>query len=165
MSDIENIEDPIELELQEDALNLAKKKARWNGAKSILSPIAVAASKLEITPRLTGSGLEIYFSGDKDKLTKALRILRTAGFSTDADRPEAGKTEWYAWFHNPACSLKIWFHFVSSVCKQVKVGTRMQEVDVYEVQCGETNTLDGIAASGVLSAPEESPPALEHVSG
>lgn len=138
MSEIEVIsENPIEIQLQEEALRLVKLKAKWNGCKSTLAPIANALSLLGIEPRFNGD-LDVCFTGDKEKFTAAMRILRVAGFTpSNPNRPKKGDTGWHSFFNKPDCTVQILLNFTSSVCKRVKVGTKTVEQDVYEVQCGD----------------------------
>jgi hypothetical protein len=132
-------ENPIEIQLAEDTLALVKKKMKWAAAKEILRPISNAMMLIGIETRLDSTHFNVVFSGDKELLTKAVRILRVAGFSFDpSDRPKAGETSWSTYFRHPDCQINIWFYFTSTVCKQVQVGTKTVEVPVYEVQCGET---------------------------
>lgn len=130
-------ENIIDLQLQEEALNFAKKKAKWNVNRTLLSSIVNALTKLAIEPTFGNDHLNIQCTGDKSKLVAVMRILRTSGFSTNADRPVKGDSQWYAWFDSNECSARIWFSFTSSVCRQVKVGTKTVTVDVYETQCGD----------------------------
>lgn len=166
MSDIETIQCPIELQLQEQALNLAKTKAKWNGCKSLLGPVVNAVAKLGIEPTF-GYCLDISFSGDAKRLAAVVRILRISGWNSNAAKPVKGDTSWHAIFDHPDTQVTIWMYFTSSVCKRVKTGTKMVETDIYEVQCGDisgTDTelpalpnavpaLDRDAASGIENIP------------
>lgn len=129
-------DDPIELALAESALILAKSRAKWNSIKDFYRPILNAVQRLGIEPRLTNE-IDLSFAGDAHRLASVVRILRTAGFTTDAARPKQGDTQWVAYYAHPDCSTRVWLFFTSSVCKRIKVGTKMVEQDVFEVQCGE----------------------------
>jgi hypothetical protein len=129
-------ENPIDLYLQEQALNLSKVRAKWNANRSILSPIVNALHKLKIEPTLH-STLDVSVSGDAKRLADVVRIFMVSGFKATSSKPKAGDTTWHSYFSHPNCSIDIWFYFTSSVCKRVKVGTKMVEQDVYEVQCGD----------------------------
>lgn len=136
MTNLALIKSPIEVQFEEQQLALDKRRLLWESSKHILGPVAAALHAAGIEPRLTDS-LDISFSGDKDKIAQIFRIVRVAGFATTADRPKQGDSSWYAWFYHPDCKLAIWFSFSSSVCRRVKVGTELQEVDIYETQCGD----------------------------
>lgn len=166
MSEIEVIsENPIEIQLQEEALRLVKLKARWNGCKSTLAPIANALSLLGIEPRFS-SDLDVCFTGDKEKFTAAMRILRVAGFTpSNPNRPKKGDTGWNSFFNKPDCTVQIWLNFTSSVCKRVKVGTKTVEQDVYEVQCGDISEVPELpCVTDPILVMESTPASTEQIS-
>jgi len=141
-------ENLIDIQLQEQALELAKRRAKWNANRGLLSSVVNALHKIGLEPELTGD-LNVPCSGNKQRLAQIVRIFRTAGFSTTAERPKQGDSSWYAYFDHPECSIRIWFVFSSSVCRRVKTGTKMVEVDIYETVCGEAtpaieHTVDAI---------------------
>jgi hypothetical protein len=144
-TNVESITDPIELDLAEKAIALAKIRQRWASIKDFYRPIVNAFHRLGIEPSLS-SDVDISFSGDASKLAAVVRILRTSGFTTNSDRPKQGDTTWYARYTHEECPTSVWLYFTSSVCKRVKVGTKMVEQDVYEVQCGDGNITDAFPA-------------------
>jgi hypothetical protein len=146
------LDDPIEIALAEQALSLAKSRAKWNSIRDFYRPIVNALHRLGLEPRLS-SDVDLHFSGDAHKLASVVRILRTAGFSTTAARPKQGDTQWSAYYHHPDCGTSVWLYFTSSVCKRVKVGTKMVEQDVYEVQCGDITAADEPPALTIVPAP------------
>lgn len=88
-------------------------------------------------------GFELTFSppyihltgcGDKDKFLKLIRIHRKHGHKPSI--PSKGATE-AMWFVNVTPELEIFVRFASTVCKRVQVGTKMEEVPIYETQCDE----------------------------
>src|ERR1700677_367322 len=135
------LEDPIEISLAENALALAKKRQRWNQVKEFYRPILNALTRLGLEPALS-SDVDLQFSGDAPKLAAVVRILRTSGFETTSPRPKQGDTTWSARYVHPECGVNIWLYFTSSVCKRVKVGTKMVEQDVYETQCGDISGIE-----------------------
>lgn len=154
------LEDPIELLLAQNAINLARARSRWASVKDFYRPILNAFQRLGIEPRLSND-LDIAFAGDAHKLAAVVRILRTNGFTTQSARPEPGSTTWYARYKHPEVPLDTWLSFTSSVCKRVKVGTKMVEEDIYEVQCGDISAmvdeqpaLTIVPASPELESPE-----------
>lgn len=130
------LDDPIELAFAERSLELAKGRQRWNSIKNFYLPLINAFQRLGLEPRLSGE-VDLNFAGDAHKLAAVVRILRTAGFSTTAERPKQGDTSWSAFYEHPNCAVRTWLHFTSSVCKRVKIGTKMVEQDIYETQCGD----------------------------
>jgi hypothetical protein len=135
------MDDPIEILLAEQALALAKQRQKWNSIKDFYRPIINALLRLGVEPSLS-SEIDVRFAGDAHKLASVVRILRTSGFNTDAARPKQGDTSWSAFYTHPDCGTKLYLYFSSSVCKRVKVGTKMVEQDVYETQCGDISAVD-----------------------
>ena len=126
----------IDEQFAEDRKQLREKQAEWLKHKDALLPVVLELEKLGIQPRWRWS-LDLYFSGDAAKLAAVVRVLRTRGWKTDAERPGSMATGWTGWFNHPECKAMIWLNFVSSVCRKVQVGTRVVEEPVYEIRCGE----------------------------
>ena len=135
------LEDPIEILLHKEQLNLAKKTATWEVAKPVFTPVINALEKLGIVPTNIDYYVGFSVAGDAELLTKIIRILRTGGFTTTADRPKKGENSWYAFFDYEGLTLRLFLNFTSTVCRRVKVGTKMVEQDIYEVQCGDDLSL------------------------
>lgn len=135
------LDDPIEIELAERALSLAKSRQKWNSIKDFYRPIINALQRLGIEPSFSND-IDVRFAGDAHKLAAAVRILRTSGFETISERPKPGDVSWTAWYDHPNCGTRLYLYFTSSVCKRVKTGTKMVEQDVYETQCGDISMPD-----------------------
>lgn len=131
-------ENLVDLQLQEESLAMTKRKLKWNGSRSIMAPVINALSKLELEPRLDATDVNYYFTGDKSKLLAVMRIVRSSGFNTTAERPKKGDSSWTARFTKEGCGLGLYLSFSSSVCRQVQVGTKTIQVPVYETVCGES---------------------------
>jgi hypothetical protein len=130
------VEQGVEYTLK-SALELVEK---WNQVRSQLTPMIEELIKVEIEPAFASYSLDISFTGDKDKLVAALRIIMREGYKGKEEKPKQGDTSWYSWFHAEG-KHPIWFSFTSSVCRRVKVGTKMVEQDVYEVRCGDDSVV------------------------
>jgi len=151
-ADIETLAaDPIELALAESALALAKSRAKWNSIKDFYRPIINAVQRLGLEPTLSNE-VDLRFAGDAQKLAAVVRVLRTAGFTTTAERPKQGDTTWHAYYEHPNCATRVWLYFTSSVCKRVKVGTKMVEQDVYETRCDDISGIETPVLTIVPSA-------------
>lgn len=138
MTNIEAIdENIIDLQLQEEQLKLTKRKAKWNSCRQSMVGIINALAKIGVEPEFCSDYIAVRFSGDKKRLASVIRIMRTSGYETTDSRPKPGDSEWYAWFYSKDGSCRIWFNFASTICRRVKVGTKMVEQDVYETICGE----------------------------
>jgi hypothetical protein len=93
--------------------------------------------ELDIDPifSLANGDINLAFTGDGIKLSEVWKALRTAGYQPNS-RPEKGNSTFYTGWCQQGYS-RIWMSFSSAVCRRVKVGTKMVEQDIYEVQCGE----------------------------
>jgi len=81
------------------------------------------------------SSLDISYAGDKLVLQGIFKALRALGYRTDK-RPKENDSQWTAYWDHPDSDMRIWLKFSSTVCKRVKIGTKMEQVDVYETRCG-----------------------------
>ena len=130
------IEDPIDEKLTQEVSEIERRREKWFELRDLYLPLVRRFKELKLEPYFDGRDINISFSGDKAKLTSVIRILRTNGFDTDADAPKANSNYWSAYFTNSEDSrIQFWISFSSTVCRMVKVGTKMVEQDVYEVQC------------------------------
>ena len=128
--------------LDQEQEALEAKREKWNRQRSILLPIIKAFKSLGAAPRFDfRDSLDIALSGDKHLLAGAVRALRTRGFKSDSDPPGKKDSSWSTFFYNGDVweddTIKIWLSFSSTVCRRVKVGTKVETVDVYETVCDE----------------------------
>lgn len=118
---------------------------KWYAEReSIIAPIVDKIHDIGGDADVDSEYLYIRLTGDKHKLAAAVRILRTAGFKTDTNPPGANDTTWYGSYYRPSDELwtSAYLIFTSSVCRRVKVGTRVvpeRTEDVYETVCGEVD--------------------------
>jgi hypothetical protein len=131
------LESSVDICLAEQSLKLARMRTRWAACRDFYAPLISAFQRLGSEPYLQDDYVVGKLTGDKETLAKAFRILRGAGFTFSADRPKQGDSEWYTFFTHPDCQTKFFFNFTSSVCRRIKVGTKLVEQDVYETQCGD----------------------------
>lgn len=125
----------IERELVKEALALAERRETWKMHRSVLAPIVNALRKLGADVSFPNS-LDVRLVGDAGVLAKAVRILRTSGYSfPSASRPKKGDTTWSQFFTRSECAVNIWFNFSSSICRRVQTGTKMVEQPVFETVC------------------------------
>lgn len=130
------IEDPIDEKLTQEVSEIETRRERWLNIRNLYLPLVRRFKGLDLEPTFDGRDINLSFSGDKAKLTSVIRILRTNGFDPDAEAPKANSNYWSAYFTNAEDSrIQFWISFSSTVCRMVKVGTKMVEQDVYEVQC------------------------------
>lgn len=82
--------------------------------------------------------IDIRVAGDKDCFIKCWKLWRELGVRLSP--AEKGATDLSQYVELPS-GLRFWFHFSSTVCKRVQVGTKMVPQPIYETQCG-TETLE-----------------------
>lgn len=97
--------------------------------------------------------IDIVVSGDKALFVTCWKLWREAGVRLDPATEGATQLSQFV----DIGDICFWFHFSSTVCKRVQVGTQMQEVPIYETHCGES--LSGMEA---LEGPD-GPPNLSTV--
>ena len=79
--------------------------------------------------------VDLSHSGDKLVLEGVFRALRKLGYEPDK-RPEANESYFTTFWNRPGTTLRVYTRFSSTVCKRVKIGTKMVEQDIFETRCG-----------------------------
>jgi hypothetical protein len=141
ISEIDIIQESlVDIKLAEAALAVARDRLQWNSCRDFFGPVVNALTRIGSEPYLSSGTLYVSMTGDKQKLTQAFRIFRTAGMEFSGDRPKKGDSSWSAVFKHQSQTVYVFFQFTSSVCRRVKVGTKTVEQDIYETQCGDLST-------------------------
>jgi len=87
---------------------------------------------------VTNRSLDLSYSGNKHTMDGIWHALRKMGYKADT-RPKSNEQYFSTWFRMDGNvsgdAMKIYLSFSSTVCKRVKVGTKMVEQDVYETRC------------------------------
>lgn len=88
--------------------------------------------------------VDINITGDYEMLLRTMRVLRSYGLNADK-RPAEGEASYYAYWTarfddieeipSNYKDMRVWINFTSTQCERVQVGTKLQEVPVYEVRC------------------------------
>jgi len=91
--------------------------------------------------------LDLSVSGDYEMLLRTMRVLRSYGLNAEK-RPAEGAASYYAYWETKYneddfdltvpeeyLDARIFLNFTSTQCERVKVGTRLEEVPVYETRC------------------------------
>lgn len=99
----------------------------------IIALLANVESLPVLRASIDTTSVDLSIAGDKKVLKQTWNKLRTMGYET-SDVPQEDSTGFSCWWYKED-EPTIWLNFSSTVCKQVKVGTKTQEVDIYEVQC------------------------------
>ena len=100
-----------------------------------------------IYANLGSDSIDLHVSGDYEMLLRTMRVLRSYGLNADK-RPAEGEASYFAYwtaaYGDDHCNLvipdsllkaRVWLNFSSTQCERVKVGTRLEEVPVYETRC------------------------------
>lgn len=80
----------------------------------------------------------INLTGGKPEVTNLIRVLRNHGYDSSR-RPEGKQTYYSEFWKNEKDNITVFVCFSSTYCRSVKVGTKMVEVPIYDVVCGEVN--------------------------
>lgn len=83
----------------------------------------------------SSTSLDISYAGDKLVMQGIFKAFRKLGY-TSTSRPKDSESQFTCYWEHKDSDMRIWLRFSSTVCKRVKIGTKMQEVDVYETRCG-----------------------------
>lgn len=130
---------PIDLlgqALKKERDELREKRLRLKAHGQKVAPLLAELQALGCELSYPNS-IDVRLIGDKHAFLALLRILNKHGFRTK--KIEKGATEYFESFSVPGTDyeLGLWVYFTSSVCRRVKVGTKMVEQDVYETVCDE----------------------------
>lgn len=80
------------------------------------------------------ASVDLGITGDYSVLKAVFAAFRKLGYEP-GERPEKAEATFSTYFEHPAKEVRFWLSFSSTLCKRVKVGTKTQEVDIYEVVC------------------------------
>jgi hypothetical protein len=78
--------------------------------------------------------VNFYVSGNTEVLKEIFRTFRKLGYEPSS-RPDAKPQSSFTTYFSKDGKPSFYLSFSSTLCKRVKVGTTMQEVDVYETVC------------------------------
>ncbi len=148
------IEQSILKRLADKRAALVDMESHWQQSKPYALPVVEKLAALGSEPYVYSSDL-VYaaLTGDVHILTDAIRALRVGGFKS-SEKPERKSPTFTSVFTHPDAKLRILLAFSSSVCRRIKVGTKTETVDVYEVQCGES---DEFQAEGKTEVADDVP--------
>lgn len=123
------------MEVREEADRRTRRMAR---TLELLPGLFRDLMALDLEPRIAeySDSFDVSLAGDARALARVWGALRRAGYSPRT-RPEKGQSGYTSfWDHaEPDRVTKFYLSFSSTVCRRVKVGTRMVEQDVYENVC------------------------------
>lgn len=133
---------------------------RWEATVNDFPLFYEDLAKLGIEVRFSefDGSLDIRFTGDGELFRRVWKLVRSIGFEPNS-RPLAGAQAEFCtfWHHSDPRYSRIWLQFSSSICRAVKVGTKLVEEPIYEISCGDGQTPLGM----LLSSENDNPLARE----
>lgn len=116
-----------------------------------------AFEELDVEPSFQDDNdyIVLQFTGDGNKLRDVWKALRQHDYRPSS-HPKTGDTQATVFWESQGVA-RIFMYFTSSVCRRVQVGTKMQEVPIYETHCGELPELDTPENEVVAAEVEEMP--------
>ncbi len=130
--------------LNEIKTTLRKEKHDWKKRRQFFkeNEADIAAVINEIDLRTASAGrmdcdqddVNLYVSGKFDTMKEIFRGFRKLGYEPSSRPTEKAQSQFTCYF-NQTGKPTFYLSFSSTLCKRVKIGTKMQEVDIYEVQC------------------------------
>jgi len=79
--------------------------------------------------------IDIAVAGDYAVLKAIFHAFRTQGWEPTSRPVEQKLSSFSTHFEKPGVDLRFWLSFSSTLCRRVKVGTKMVEQPVYETVC------------------------------
>lgn len=113
---------------------LTESLREWSERRVLYTPLVEKFEGINAEPQWSSNYLYVPVTGDKAKLAQAIRILRTAGLVSE-NKPKPNQPSFQSFYEDAGKTRKVYLNFTSSVCKRVQVGTKMEEVPVYQVKC------------------------------
>lgn len=104
----------------------------------------LAKAKLDFSwsfsPHNCYAPVTVVVNGDKDALAAVFKVMRRAGFEPSTRPDDKPRSSFFCtWTRgNPSDGstlIRMELSFYSTVCEYKQVGTKMQEVPVYEIRC------------------------------
>ncbi len=112
-----------------------KAEASWyHRNKNGIKEVADALKKIDIqSASVSGEEVDIGVTGDKHMLAAVWSAFRKLGYEPSR-RPEKAESYFYCRWEKEG-KPSFYLTFSSTVCKRVKIGTKMVEQDIYETVC------------------------------
>lgn len=132
----ESITEQIDQGLTNHQEALTKSISWYQRNKGEILNVARALGKFKIqSARLDGEEVDIYIAGDRHVLNAVFGAFRRLGYEPSERPNEKPETSFTCRWRHPEKEAVFYFSFSSNKCTRVKVGTKTQEVDIYETIC------------------------------
>jgi hypothetical protein len=130
--------------LSEIKANIRNSKRAWKQARDLFKEYEPDITRLVGEINLSGASsarmecdtedVNFYVSGGADVLKEIFRTFRKLGYEPSSRPDTKPQTQFTCYFRQDG-KPTFYLSFSSTLCRRVKVGTKMQEVDVYETVC------------------------------
>lgn len=131
----------IERSLAEAAGHLARRMAFWADHKLDVNPIVEHIENGIGDCELSSDSIDIKLSGGMAVLIGVVSYLEDLGYEVYAPLPEATSSYWSSRAHHES-RTPLWIWWSNTECRRVQVGTKMEEVPIYELRCGPEESSD-----------------------
>ncbi len=122
--------------VQEQQENVQKHASWYQTNKVEIGRVAVGLKKIEVTrASVSGDCVDLSITGDKHTLNAVFAAFRKLGYEPSARPTKEHKPTFSCYWNHPVEDAKFWLYFTSNKCTRIKVGTKTEEVDIYEVVC------------------------------
>jgi len=129
----------IDKQIDERMEEVAAQARWWAGNARFYEHAIEDLSLIGADCRIGGTEIAVSMTGGKKELNVLFKFLRKHGFAPTHRPTDKDKNYWSAYFYKEGEEdvKPLWVSFSSNVCKRVQVGTKMEEVPVYEIQCSD----------------------------
>ena len=122
--------------IQNDQKTLRKRANWYHHNKAEIGRVAVGLKKIKVTrAEVSGDCVDLSITGDKHTLNAVFAAFRKLGYEPSARPTKEHKPTFSCYWNHPVEDAKFWLYFTSNKCTRIKVGTKTEEVDIYEVVC------------------------------
>jgi len=125
--------DPIMDNLQAQHAALARKATLWLEVKDQLLPLVKDLILMGCDVDMRDSDLNCRFSGDKQLFLRVMRAQYRHGLRPNFKHLQKGASEGF--WSCQVGQVRVWTSFSSTQCRRVQVGTKLEQVPVYETVC------------------------------
>lgn len=84
---------------------------------------------------ISNGSVDISYSGGKQVLTGIFTALRGLGYEPGSRPKDEKLSSFTCYWDHPKYKMRFWLTFSSTMCKRVKVGSKMVKQDIYETVC------------------------------
>lgn len=113
-----------------------KASKQASAVEAVGDEIFNALQALGIEAAAGDSYVYVGFTGDFSLFKRVWALLRSHGWTTDKKVTETKFSDFCTFWNSPdGEKQKLFFNYTSSVCVRKKVGTKMVEEIIYEIEC------------------------------